>query len=410
MPFGTMATDRYAGIDYDRMRRYRLDRTREQMKKEGIDLLITWDPYSMRYITGAYETIPNRYASAQCVIVPAEGDPWAFFIASFDPFALQKQMPWMKGKVQSALGSIKFAGNTGELPKHKTAIREIMEENGLGDDIMIGIDGCGKELLFAQLLKEMGLNNYCDANLTMFRARAIKNEDEIACLRMSCHFADAAFADIADAIRPGIRECEIVGIGMNRLYAMGSDECQEFVCASGPRTNPLFIDYTDRPVAPGDLICIDINGASFQGYKTCYYRTFSCGKATQPQKDAYKRCRDEMYAGMSEVKAGAHTADVIKHWPTDPHEVGYESWQHCRGFYLGHGLGLGLQEGPAMFWNWNIGDNEELREGMVLAIETYYGPKGSGYGVRLEEDIVVLKDGYDLLTKFPVDEITECWR
>lgn len=410
MPYGTMATDRYVGIDYDRMRKYRLKRTQDQMRKDGIDLLITWDPYSIRYITGAYETVPNRMASAQCVICPVEGDPWAFVLASFDPFALQRQMPWMKNKVQSALGSIKFAKSTSELPKYPKALNEIMEENHMGKDIMIGLDGCGGELLFTQLLREMGLNNYCNATQCMFNARAIKNQDEIACLRYACRMAEAAFADIADAIRPGIRECDLVGIGMKKLYEMGADECLEFVCASGPRSNPLFIDFTDRAIAPGDLINIDINGASFQGYKCCYYRCFSCGQATQGQHDAYARCRDEMYAAMDVIKDGARVADVIKPWPTDPKEFGYNSWQECRGFYLGHGLGLGLQEGPEMFWNWNAGQNEELKEGMVLAMETYYGPKGSGYGVRLEEDLVVTKDGYELLTKFPVDKITECWR
>ncbi len=410
MPYGTMASDRYVGIDYDRMRKYRLARTQEQMKKDGIDLLISWDPYTIRYTTGAYETVPNRAAAAQCVIVPVEGDPWAFVLASFDPFALQRQMPWMKGKVQSALGSIKFAKSTAELPKYVKAINEIMEENGMSKDIVIGLDGCAGELLFTELLREMGLNNYRNATSCMFHARSIKNEDEIACLRYSCHMADAAFADIADAIRPGIRECDLVGIGMKRLYEMGADECLEFVCASGPRTNPLFIDFTDRAIAPGDLVCVDINGASFQGYKTCYYRTFSCGKASQAQKDAYKRCRDELYAAMALIKHGARTSEVVAPWPTDPRTVGHESWQNCRGFYLGHGLGLGLQEGPEMFWNWNTGLNEELKEGMVLAIETYYGPPGSGFGIRLEEDIVVTKDGYELLTKFPVDELTECWR
>ena len=84
-----------------------------------------------------------------------------------------------------------------------------------------------------------------------------------------------------EAIRPGIRECDLMGIGAKRLYELGADEVQEFVIASGPRTNPLHIDFTDRQVRPGDLVVIDINAACFQGYKSCYYRTFCCGRATQ---------------------------------------------------------------------------------------------------------------------------------
>lgn len=409
MPYGKMAMDRYVGIDYDRMRRYRLKRTQDQMKKEGIDLLITWDPYSIRYITGGYETVPNRFASAQCVLCPAEGLPYAYIITSFDPYILRKQMPWMQNRVHSALGSIRFAKSPAELPKYPPAIRSMMEECGYKEDLCIGLDGSINSMVFIELLAGMGITNVVNATHTMFAARAIKNEDEIACMKLACGAADAAFADIMDAIRPGIRECDLVGIGMKRLYEMGCDETEEFVCASGPRTNPLFIDYTDRALMPGDLICIDINGASYMGYKSCYYRTFCCGRASQAQKDAYKRCHDEMYGAMDRIKAGVHTSEVIKAWPTDSNEFGYSTWQDCRGFYLGHGLGLSLHESPEMFWNWNIGDNEVLQEGMVMAVETYYGPKGSGFGIRLEEDIVVTKDGYELLTTFPVDQITECW-
>ncbi|MBP2651320.1 MAG: peptidase, partial [Firmicutes bacterium] len=55
------------------------------------------------------------------------------------------------------------------------------------------------------------------------------------------------------------------------------------------------------------------------------------------------------------------------------------------------------------------GPNSTFKEGMVLAVETWAGKPGSDFGVRLEEDIVVTKDGYELLTKWPIDKITECW-
>jgi Xaa-Pro dipeptidase len=315
----------------------------------------------------------------------------------------------MKNKVWSNLGSIRFATNTGDLAKYKKAINTIMDENGMKNP-KVALDGCVNQFLVAQLLKEMGITNYIDGTGTMFRARAIKNQDEIACMKMATNMADAAFADITDAIRPGLRECDIVGIGMKKLYEMGADEVQEFVCASGPRTNPLYIDFTDRSIAPGDLIAVDINGNSFNGYKSCYYRTFCCGKATQEQKDGYKIARDMMYDGMAKVKAGNHITDITAAWPKTPEMWGFDDWQNCRGFVLGHGLGLSLHEGPEMFWPWYIAENETLEEGMVMAIETYYGPKGGNWGVRLEEEIVVTKDGYELITKFPVDELMECWR
>ena len=208
--------------------------------------------------------------------------------------------------------------------------------------------------------------------------------------------------------RDGVRESELLGIGMERLYALGCDECQEFVVASGPRTNPLHIDFTDRIIRPGDLVVVDINGASFNGYKSCYYRTFVCGEATEEQRRLFKECRDMMYAAMSYVKPGALCTDVYKGFPQDPGYWGYTTWDEVSPYMMAHGLGLSLHEQP---WCYRDSDKDThgmvFEEGMFIAVECWVGEKGGRDGVRLEEDIVVTKDGYELLTRYKIDDIIE---
>lgn len=409
LTFGQMATDRYQSFDFERMRQYRVARTKQAMKDHGIDLLITWDAWDIRYITGLYITIPVRWTESSFVVLPINGDPYAYSATSFDSSSVRREMPWLKGKAfpRPNVNKLSF-GAEGVEPLVKV-ILGIMEENGLGKDTVIGLDGCTSELNYQIAFGKYGIQ-VVDAKECMFKARSIKNQDEIACIEMACAMADAAFADIKDAIRPGVKECDLVGVGMNRLYALGSDETQEFVCASGPRTNPLHIDYTDRIIRPGDLIAVDINGASYMGYKTCYYRTFCCGKATQAQKDAHKIARDMMYASMEGIKAGNTTRDVADGWPKDPMFWGVDNWGDVSGYALSHGIGLSLHEYP-MFRPATVlgGYNAVLEEGMVLAVETWYGPKGGDFGVRLEECVEVTKDGYRLLTKYPVDELIECY-
>ena len=75
MPYGRMAYDRLAGINFERMREYRLQRTKEAMAKHGIDVLITWDAYSIRYSTGGYATVPCRFPQAPMVVLPINGEP-----------------------------------------------------------------------------------------------------------------------------------------------------------------------------------------------------------------------------------------------------------------------------------------------------------------------------------------------
>lgn len=409
---GRMAMDRLGGIDWERMRSYRLGRVKESMKKFGIDVLITWDAYSIRYICGGYPTVPCRYSQAQFVVVPVNGDPHAFLTTSFSAAALREEMPWMKNKLWAPPAGLKWCSSVMDLEPHMNKIIPIIKEHGLMEGT-VGLDGCTLELLVSSALRAKGVKNVKSAHDMMFDARKIKSEDEIACMRLACDSADAAFYEMKKAIVPGIRECDLVGIGMKKLYELGADETQEFVCCSGPRTNPLHIDYTDRAIAPGDVINIDVNGNAYMGYKSCYYRSFVCGTATPTQNEVFEACRAMLYEGMKGIKAGNTTADITAGWPQSPEYWGETNPLDVAGYALGHGLGLSLHEAPACFKPATVqaGKIETLEEGMVIAVETYtkgVDPKYGKFGVRLEEDVVVTKDGYELLTKWPIDRITEC--
>ena len=407
MSIGFQASDRLEGINFQRMREYKIARAKAQMEKEGISTLISWDPYTIRYICDGYVTIPNRYATSQFVILPINGDPHCFITSSFSCYALREEMPWLNDKIWNNAGSTKWIDSADDLKNHMAKIVPILEEHGLKNE-MVGLDGCWHVDLFKEAFAREGVNHVRDCTTMMFRVRAVKNIDEINCVKLACRIADAAFEDMRQAIKPGVKECELVGIGMNRLYAEGCDEAQEFVCASGPRTNPMHIDFTDRMVCPGDLVVIDVNGASYMGYKSCYYRTFSCGKASQEVKDCYKEALDMMYVAMDTIKDGSTTDDIRKVWPKSPEYWGYKDWFEVSGYALGHGIGLSLHEYPTMFFA-RPQPNYTFQEGEVVAVETWAGKRGGNFGVRLEEDFVVTKDGIELLTHWPVQEITECW-
>ena len=400
-----IATDRLQGINYPRMRDYRLKRTKEMMKKYGIGTLVTWDAWDMRYIAAMYATIPCRWFESYFVVLPINGDPYVYGLTSFSPYALREEMPWLKDKIFASPGSTKMASTVDGIENVIATIEGIVRDHGLAGQ-PIGLDGTSSELLIQEAFARKGLS-VMDAKRCMFEARMIKNEDEIACCRQACTIAEAAFDAMKRAIRPGVKECELVGIGMERLFALGCDETQEFVCASGPRTNPLHIDYTDRMVRPGDLICIDVNGASFQGYKSCYYRTFCCGEATQEQKDTYEECRAMMYEGMKYLKPGNLANDIFKGFPDSPKYWDYETWPEVTFYAFSHGLGLSLHEMPFTAKHMRKEDEIVLQPGMVIAIENWTGKRGGDHGVRLEENIVITEDGYELLTKYPVGKLIE---
>jgi Xaa-Pro dipeptidase len=179
---------------------------------------------------------------------------------------------------------------------------------------------------------------------------------------------------------------------------------------SGENTNPYGWTFSDRMIRPGDLVYIDVDGASYQGYKTCIYRTFCCGKATNEQKDLFAEAKEMLDAGMSVVKDGATDYDVLEKWPDSPQYWGYDSWFDVVPYACGHGLGVTLHDRPmVLFSHRALGlPPQEIKEGMVMAFETYAGKKGGKDGVRIEDMVLVTKEGYELLSLFP-QELIECW-
>ncbi len=412
MPFNLMAYDRLQGINFPRMRQYRLDRTKKLMEEDGVDLLVSWEPWNIRYITGGYLSMQSRWASEQFVVLAKNGEPHLFAYTCYDPDKAGEEMPWMKGRIHHVPFGGKMAATPDQLEDTIREIGKIMAEYGVTGGT-VGLDNCPNYYMYEARMKSLGFK-VVDPVFTMFKARSVKSVDEVACVRMACHSADAAFSAIRRAIRPGIRESELQGIGQEALFTCGADESMDFVVASGPRTFPLHIDYTDRIIRPGDYIDIDINGNSYMGYKSCYYRTFICGTANDEQKEGFEVARKMMYDGMATMKPGNTTDDFLEAWPKDPAFWGVDDTSNLGGYALAHGLGLSLHEYPQFGVGGPKGGRPPcvtFEKGMVMAVETYFGDRNQkrrAYGTRLEECVAITDDGYERLTNYPVGEIIEC--
>ncbi len=410
MAFGKYAVDFEERVNYDQLRKERLNRAKEQIDQEGIGALITWDEANIRYLTSYYVTTPMRASETQCVFVPRNGEPILFCGGTTKE--TERRMPWMKDRVRPGISGFKFVAKDEEdisILIFVDTISKLMAEHGLEKETL-AVDGSTCGLILERAFQKAGIETV-HGKPVMDAARTIKTQNEIELLRITCCNADTAFAAIVDAIRPGIRECDLVGIGIQALYQEGADHTEDLVCSSGYNTNPFGWSFSDKPLRPGDLVYIDVAGNSYQGYKSCVYRTFCCGKATQEQKELYQECREMLYSGIGAIKAGATDYDVLEQWPDSPKYWGYDSWEEVSPYVFGHGVGLTLHDPPFI---------SPLRKaygfppitleaGMVLAVETYAGHKGGKDGVRLEENVLVTQDGCEVLTRWPVQEMTECW-
>ncbi|HYZ53230.1 MAG TPA: Xaa-Pro peptidase family protein, partial [Streptosporangiaceae bacterium] len=284
----------------------------------------------------------------------------------------------------------------------ESAVREIkgmLADAGL-DGQPVGVDIVEPPFLFE--MQRQGLT-VLDAQQLMLDARQIKSPDEIMLLTQAAAMVDGVYQDIVEVLKPGIRENEIVALANKRLYEMGSDQVEAINAVSGERCNPHPHNFSDRLIRPGDQAFFDII-QSFNGYRTCYYRTFSVGSATPAQRDAYVRAREWMDAAIEAVGPGVGTDTVARVWPAAT-DFGFASEMAAFGLQFGHGLGLGLHERPIISRLNSLKNPVEIQPGMVFALETYC-PASDGFSAaRIEEEVVVTEQGVHVITKFPAQEL-----
>jgi Xaa-Pro dipeptidase len=194
-----------------------------------------------------------------------------------------------------------------------------------------------------------------------------------------------------------------VALATKRLYEMGSDCVEAINAISGERCSPHPHNFTDRLIRPGDQAFFDII-QSYVGYRTCYYRTFSVGRATAPQQTAYKRAREWMDEAIALIKPGIGTDRIARAFPRAP-DIGFESEMAAFGLNFCHGLGLGLHERPIISRLNSFDDPMELEAGMVFAVETYCPASDGTSAARIEEEVIVTPKGAQIITLFPADEL-----
>jgi Xaa-Pro aminopeptidase len=233
--------------------------------------------------------------------------------------------------------------------------------------------------------------------------RKIKTVDEITLLNTACAMVDGAYDELFRTMRPGMRENECVALVNRVLYEMGSEHVEGVNAISGERCSPHPHVFTDRMLRPGDPAYFDILHA-YNGYRTCYYRTFAVGSGSPALVDAYKRARDILDHAISLIRPGVTTADVVSVWP-EAHEFGFPDEEAAFALQYGHGVGLSIWEKPIFSRLVSFDYPEEIEEGMVFALETFWPASDGWQAARIEEQLVVTTDGCEVITRFPAEEL-----
>ena len=227
--------------------------------------------------------------------------------------------------------------------------------------------------------------------------RVVKEPGEIDAIRKAQEIAELGFDYMLDFIEPGMTERE-VALELEFFTRREGSEGMSFpsIIAAGPHGAMPHAQLSDQVIRDGDMIVMDF-GCIYGGYHSDMTRTIVAGKATDEMKAVYdivlkaqQTALDGLRDGIGEVAGDKLARDIID-------RAGYGK-QFGHG--LGHGVGLEMHEEPRLAPL----AKGVIREGMVVTVEPGIYLPGK-FGVRIEDFVLVKKDGIENLTKAPKELI-----
>lgn len=376
-------------IDFESLRRGRLARLQKSLVTHDTPAALFFNQANIRYATGTdAEAVYSEGAHTRCCLVPAEGNPVLFEMSS----AVHLSRKIMQDvRPITRLGAEQWASD----------IADALRDLSIAPDLRLAVDHISAARFLA--LQDRGIN-LVDSEAITCDAREVKTGEEIEIYKINGGIADAMLYAFEAAIRPGVREHELVATLGHALFMLQGEVLFARLVASGRNTNPWAYEGRDKLIMPGDLIIVDTDSNGFEGYVIDVSRTFLCGDdPTAAQRDAYRVAYDAVNALRQALRPGMSFEEVSRSVPRLP-----PRYREQRYPVMVHQAGLD-ESGPSIPY---VEDVEEglrtfpdrvIQPGMVLCLECYAGQVGGTCGVKLEDQVLVTENGCELLATYPFD-------
>jgi Xaa-Pro dipeptidase len=262
----------------------------------------------------------------------------------------------------------------------------------------IGVNTSGLSYFeFIRLTELFPQINFVDVSDGFSKTRLIKDEEELQRIKQACLIADDTMAIIPDLVSEGITENELAAEINYSLQNLGAEKpAFDTISSFGKNTAEPHYGHGDVRIEGGSLILCDF-GACYKKYNSDITRTFVFGKATEKQKEMYEIVLNAQQIALNAIKPEVKASEIH-------HAVSsFIDSTKFKGKFIhstGHSLGLAVHDGCGFA----PGNDVALKENMILTVEPGIYLPGFG-GIRIEDDILVTKDGMELLTKSSHDFI-----
>ncbi|WP_288211694.1 Xaa-Pro peptidase family protein [uncultured Corynebacterium sp.] len=359
----------------------RLHAAQKAAADKGIDLLLIGTGPDFAYLTGSWVSSHERLT---VLVVPQRGTAW---IA-----APNTDITDIKAAPVGELDVELRGWNDGEDP-YKLAL------HGAGDGL--GKVALGQSLTADHVLRFQDLLPRAGYELATYALAELftrKDEAEIAELRKAGRAIDAVHAQVPQLLQAGRTEAEVAH-ELEKLILREHSIIDFVIVGSGPNGANPHHSFSDRVLAEGEPVVVDIGGTLPSGYHSDCTRTYVVGgdisKAPQDFQDAYAVLADAQAAGRAAAHPGSTAADIDA---IVRQAISAAGWGDYFVHRTGHGIGLSTHEEPFIM----EGNDLALEEGMAFSIEPGIYLEGK-WGMRLEDIVVLTNDGYESLNQAPRD-------
>lgn len=405
--FGSVGTDWQERINWQRMREFRLARAREMMRKHELGAVLCMYDENIRYITSTLTPGWNRLKPGLRYAILVEGREPILYEQGDIGIHVRRHSPWLPAEnVRFSYSWIKGAAGPAsemQVDRFTAALLNDLEEAGVSGQ-PLGVDFI--DINMVRAFERAGIT-WTDGMTPMMEARAVKGTDEQEAMRIVGAIGDALHYEFQHFLKPGLTENQVTAFGMKYLYDIpGMEDVEDIIVSSGPNAWPNWRNFSDRIIRPGEIVIIDLAALTWNGFKSCYYRTYCAGGTpTDEHRQYYDLALGWLDDSIAAVQAGTTTREIAQRWPSAQEIWGYSDENEAAANLWGHGLGLAQYDQPVISRIWSLDHPQEILPGMVFALETQHG-KVHEFGVRIEEMLIVHEDRTELISTFPVREIT----
>jgi len=387
-----------APVDLDKVRRYRLERIHEQLREKEYAGVLLFDQVNCRYACDATNMqIWCSHYETRCVFIATDG-PLILFDYGNYPHLAEGISTIDDYRVNSSFYYFTAGRNRDQrADEFGQEISDLVRQYG-GENNRLAVDRLSH--VGSSRLLMQGLELF-DGLEVLEIAREIKSSEELVLMQQAIDVCEAGVRNMREALEPGITENALWAKLHETNIRLGGEWIETRLLSSGERTYPWFRESSMKEIEAGEMVSFDTDLIGPYGYCADMSRSWVCGdKATAEQKRLYALAWEQIQHNCSILTDGVSFREISERAWRIPDE-----FTSTRYGSLIHGVGL-ADEYPSIKHIHDFdakGYDGVVRENMTLCVESYIGSEKSGEGVKLEEQVLITKNGCKLMTSYPME-------